>query len=78
MGVHGNPECEGRQPGVARTGRLRQAAFSLERERQTVSTVRERDTIFHLFMSAVSRRPSICVKYVTFSGRPRVMTYVMF
>ena len=62
LGVHGNPQCEGRRPGVARTGRLQQAACSVERERQTVRTVRERETIFDEFMSAVLRRSSSCAR----------------
>ena len=62
LGVHGNPQCEGRRPGVARTRRLRQTARSVERERQTVSTVRERETTFDGFMSAVLRRPSGCAR----------------
>ena len=62
VGVHGNPQCEGRRPGVARTRRLQQDACSVERERQTVSTVRERKTISDEFMSAVLRRPSSCAR----------------
>ena len=57
VGVHGNPLCDGRRPGPPRTGRLRQAAFSVEHQRQSVSTVHGPQDYF---MSAGLRRvPSI-------------------